>query len=1074
MKNKFNKILLIISFVLVIITLLLTILGSVNRIGYLSEFKLNKDLSKKNAYYYDFRLKYYSKIFRNNDIFNVIFDVPQFAYVGKNLIEFKNITFDKKGSSPFCNFISTRELQYDDKIQGINYKLKLKIPIWLVFIIVVTYILFNYKLIIDIFKEKKEIIIKVSKISSVSILAILVLLFILGKLNHKASLEDLELVAESEAGYIYRARVVSKGLFSENAIYKYNNILKFENKPEYIKNYGYNINLKLVNHKNKNGSIYNNPDKTVTISNDNNYYSILGYDIEPSVGEKYIVTLEAKKIGNISGNIKYQLDDINKNIVIPNTDKITDKYEKYISTLDIEYGKRAIKPVMRFYYPTGTINVRYLNIQQVSDNLYLKSGNSIIFTSSKKIDNVNNIGKINYQLYINNYLLVIGLLALIFIIFIHREKIISYKNILNHILIQNKQLIRNLVIISIAVFIFIIIITAFLGKQDRTGYLSDFNLVSSKNGEYTYNFKIKYYSKIFINSNIYDVYPYLNNLPNYIKSAKMDDRFGTPFGSLISEKELKYDDKIDTQYYLMINFDIFYYIVIIMIIILLCMGYYLLKEYWKYKKTLDKNDYLFVNKIEIIGILLFAFQYWLFYPGNFNFYDLYYSIFYGLFNASDNWHPVFIDLSIKFLDKIGFTMMPLFFINMLLWYLGLSIIIIGLYLKFKNKYVILLFLINYLYIVFFNNANYFKDFTATLYLFFSCSIIIFMSLIPINNGTVKNILKISSLLTLIISMMHRHTFIVTIYPILIWFTYDYLKTKNIKNIKKYLFSFAAIMFVNAIILMGIYFIFPRLFIKNINSSTSYHIYLLQIAGCIVPANDKSLIPEYMYRDGKDFNDFKNEYYKNKTFADNFRGIIKYDRKIKIIWIKSILKYPINYIKHIFNFSKALLIQKYTAFNSKYIQDYPYKNKIERLFTKSKISETGEEFYNSKWYKENSGIKFTNLREKIYILLSNVLPNFNIILHVLIVVLLFIIISILIIKKHIINDILVLSFSISFSGISTIIVNCLFLPAATVNQSYRYIYPIVHISILLLILFISFIYDRGGFKKFIKELRGDEK
>ena len=416
MKNKLNKILLITSTILVIVILILALFASINREGYLSNFQLNKDLSKKNAYYYDFRLKYYSKIFRNSDIYGVVFDIPQFAYVGKNLIEFKNITFDKKGSSPFCNFISTRELQYDDKIQGINYKLKLKIPIWLVFIIVVTYILFNYKLIIDIFKEKKEIIIKVSKISSVSILAILVLLFILGQLNHKASLEDLELIAESEAGYVYRARVVGKGLFSDNVIYKYNSKLQLKNKPDYIKNYGYNANLKLVNHKNKNGSIYNNPDKTVTISNNNNYYSILGYDIEPSVGEKYIFTLEAKKIGDVSGNIKYQLDDINQNIVVSSTDKMTDEYKEYTSTLYIKDAKKSIKPVIRLHYPVGTINVKYLNIQQVSDNLYLKSGNTIIFTSSKKINDKILTGNIIFKLNPNNIFIFILIISIIYLL----------------------------------------------------------------------------------------------------------------------------------------------------------------------------------------------------------------------------------------------------------------------------------------------------------------------------------------------------------------------------------------------------------------------------------------------------------------------------------------------------------------------------------------------------------------------------------------------------------------------------------------------------------------------------------
>ena len=581
MKNKLNRILLIISFSAIILTLLLAILGSVNRIGYLSEFKLNKDLSKKNAYYYDFRLKYYSKIFRNSDIYDVVFNVPQFAYVGKNLIEFKNITFDKKGSSPFGNFISTRELQYDDKIQGINYKLKLKPYLIIIGLLAFIYILFNHKLIFKISKDKKELILKISKISSISILAVLVLLFILGKLNHKASLEDLELIAESEAGYVYRARVASKGLFSDNSIYKYNNILKFENKPDYIKNYGYNLNLKLGNHKSKNGLIYNNPDKTITISNYNNYYSMLGYDIEPSVGEKYVFTLEAKKIGDISGNIRYQLDDINYDIVVPNTDKMTDEYKEYISTLNIKDAKKSVKPVMRVFYPLGTINVKYLNIKQVSDNLYLKPGNSIIFTSSKKIDDTNII-KIQYTLKIKNIIYIYTLIIAVFLYFLYNllyfiDQIInSLKIYINFITINKKTAIPILIISS--VFIISLLSLTILGSIKRTGYLNEIKLIKNN----TYSFRINYYDKVFRNSDIYNVYLDIEKTikdNNFIKQIKME-KDGSPFGTLITTKAIDTNKKIDNiQYTLKIKDIIYLYAFIIYLFsIFLFYGISILKE----------------------------------------------------------------------------------------------------------------------------------------------------------------------------------------------------------------------------------------------------------------------------------------------------------------------------------------------------------------------------------------------------------------------------------------------------------------------------------------------------------------
>lgn len=64
--------------------------------------------------------------------------------------------------------------------------------------------------------------------------------------------------------------------------------------------------------------------------------------------------------------------------------------------------------------------------------------------------------------------------------------------------------------------------------------------------------------------------------------------------------------------------------------------------------------------------------------------------------------------------------------------------------------------------------------------------------------------------------------------------------------------------------------------------------------------------------------------------------------------------------------------------------------------------------------------------------------------------------------------LILSFSLSFSSLATTLI----VVFVTISADVRYIYPIVPTSIIALISFITFIYDRGGFKKFIKELKGD--
>lgn len=194
-----------------------------------------------------------------------------------------------------------------------------------------------------------------------------------------------------------------------------------------------------------------------------------------------------------------------------------------------------------------------------------------------------------------------------------------------------------------------------------------------------------------------------------------------------------------------------------------------------------------------------------------------------------------------------------FIINTMLLYCSIFLIIISSFIKNKNKFVILLFLITFLAQIFFSSIEYLKDSVATLYVLFSYSIVFSIIVLQIKNINVRRFLKIISLISLIIGMLHRHNFIVTVYPILIWFTYDYLKTKNINDIKKYIISFCLIMLFNAIVLMSIFFIFPRIFIKDISNPTR-GLYLLQIAGAIVPANDSSIIPDDWYADSKNFND----------------------------------------------------------------------------------------------------------------------------------------------------------------------------------------------------------------------------
>ena len=159
---------------------------------------------------------------------------------------------------------------------------------------------------------------------------------------------------------------------------------------------------------------------------------------------------------------------------------------------------------------------------------------------------------------------------------------------------KNKNLFFKIYIVFIVILGVSIIVLSFLGKKERIGYLSEFKINIEKTIElndyidieeftidnklnydaitnyiltnesisiYSYDFRIKYYDKVFRNSDIYDVYPILNNLPDYVQSAKMGNNQGTPFGNLISTKVIDIEKIDNIKYILKIKNKLIFYII---------------------------------------------------------------------------------------------------------------------------------------------------------------------------------------------------------------------------------------------------------------------------------------------------------------------------------------------------------------------------------------------------------------------------------------------------------------------------------------------------------------------------------
>ena len=128
---------------------------------------------------------------------------------------------------------------------------------------------------------------------------------------------------------------------------------------------------------------------------------------------------------------------------------------------------------------------------------------------------------------------------------------------------------RKIIYLGLSFLLLATLITLhILGSKERVGYLSDFEIIEGSKSNYIYNFRIRYYDKVFRNSDIYGVYLITNSLPEYIKEIKMNE-LGSPFGIIISDKIIE-EEKIDNiKYILRLKNSLIIFVVIIVDFIIL-------------------------------------------------------------------------------------------------------------------------------------------------------------------------------------------------------------------------------------------------------------------------------------------------------------------------------------------------------------------------------------------------------------------------------------------------------------------------------------------------------------------------
>lgn len=205
---------------------------------------------------------------------------------------------------------------------------------------------------------------------------------------------------------------------------------------------------------------------------------------------------------------------------------------------------------------------------------------------------------------------------------------------------SKKILIIKISVIIISLLILSIITLSLLAKKERIGYLSEFKLnidetlqingldinetkqlftidnnlyetsitnyifTNSAITNYSYDFRIKYYSKVFRNSDIYGVYINLDNILNnndFVKKIKIGE-YGSPFGNLESTKNIENQEINNVIYTLKIK------PLINVLLIFLVLGLLISIIYLQNKSFIIKYDIHYAYLLLIITFIIMFFS----------------------------------------------------------------------------------------------------------------------------------------------------------------------------------------------------------------------------------------------------------------------------------------------------------------------------------------------------------------------------------------------------------------------------------------------------------------------------------
>ena len=224
-----------------------------------------------------------------------------------------------------------------------------------------------------------------------------------------------------------------------------------------------------------------------------------------------------------------------------------------------------------------------------------------IFDNTNNINNSNNNINNTNNIVINKYFLVIfGILVLLSIL-LNGQFIYFIKN-----KILTSKTLKNIINISTIIITIAFIILSILGNVERKGYLGIGSLIRDVEATYNYNMRVSYYDKTFRNNDIYGVIVNTNKLDSNIFSIEFE-KYGSPFGIVKLNDDIKNIDKIEVYYKLFVK-SIFLAIFILFITLFI-----LFNNIYKYifnifnniisDSFLEKRNLLIISSCLVISVL---------------------------------------------------------------------------------------------------------------------------------------------------------------------------------------------------------------------------------------------------------------------------------------------------------------------------------------------------------------------------------------------------------------------------------------------------------------------------------------